>query len=755
MNTHLYFLLLCLVSVIYSTPIEFESWKAIYNEDEHSFVSEEEIPDHLFSPRDDTNLPKVFGNGGKQLIFRTNFHYENDEELSLKLSPTDHPFRVYINGKKVFHYGVAEPQYCAASFRADLVMIPQEVLKEDNNTVDIIIYPRGNSSGLPLLVIDTYKDNANREALQTLLSSTVIAVLSSTNFLIAFFVLLFWLCSKRRERQQLLIGLGTLSFALGSIHFIISSAGMHELLIWKISRSSIAFTPTLLMVAIAARATDSPIQKWINRVLLTCLFAVGIIIFTAGNKSELEQTFSVASSFFMIPSLLVAGGYAIRNVFHLKTKSELFIIFGVVIVIATSLFDLIYFELRLTPFFWTSTYGFFILELAVLYAIVRDFWKLQLQNALKNAEIEKRNEELRLQTSQIENLSSSKSRFLRNMAHEFKTPLHGIFSTIDLVSKNEAEQVAMQSIYQSLSVQMQKHLYNIQDIMDLSILENEKPQITSQVFETDQLLKTIELMFSTSEKHPNTRLSINCVNKLPHRVIGDKNSITRIIINFLQNAVSEDQYSEITCSFQWLEEKEAIEVSISNDTHHLSERVIDCITTNDQHNSMIYAKDDTINDLSISVAAQLVPYLSGTIELNDEHNQLTMIFPLQIEEREPVSVPNNMVLVVEDNSVNRILMQKIVEKMGYDVITAVDGIDGVEKTVEHTPSVILMDVQMPRMCGIEATKKIRITHPDTVIIALTANADREECLKAGMNNYLPKPAQPNDVQHMLNHYLAS
>ncbi len=148
--------------------------------------------------------------------------------------------------------------------------------------------------------------------------------------------------------------------------------------------------------------------------------------------------------------------------------------------------------------------------------------------------------------------------------------------------------------------------------------------------------------------------------------------------------------------------------------------------------------------------------MSTEVKFENDHSQLKILFPLKKIVSAKVSKKrNNKVLVVEDNPVNRMLMEKIVEKMGHTVITAENGVEGVQKNIENKPGIILMDIQMPIMDGIEATKKIRTTHEDTVIIALTANANREECLRAGMNNYLPKPTLPNDIKNMLDHYMAS
>ena len=121
------------------------------------------------------------------------------------------------------------------------------------------------------------------------------------------------------------------------------------------------------------------------------------------------------------------------------------------------------------------------------------------------------------------------------------------------------------------------------------------------------------------------------------------------------------------------------------------------------------------------------------------------------------------ILVADDTDVNQKIAQLILQKAGYEVDVVENGQAAVEACRRHPYDLILMDIQMPIMDGYEATKRIRdpnsnVINHDTKIIALTAHAmkgDREKCIEAGMDDYLPKPINPNELHHILERYLST
>lgn len=144
--------------------------------------------------------------------------------------------------------------------------------------------------------------------------------------------------------------------------------------------------------------------------------------------------------------------------------------------------------------------------------------------------------------------------------------------------------------------------------------------------------------------------------------------------------------------------------------------------------------------------------LNGSISFADE-STLKLSFPFENVIKIQNSLPTgDTILLVEDNRINQIVIEKILEKYNFKVIIAEDGIEAIEHTKSDSPDLILMDIQMPRMDGLEASREIK-KFSNIPIIALTAHADMQECLDAGMNDYLSKPVHSTDLIQKIENFL--
>jgi len=396
------------------------------------------------------------------------------------------------------------------------------------------------------------------------------------------------------------------------------------------------------------------------------------------------------------------------------------------------------------------------LEFSIVFVLSKDLWKVFHENRVKTELLHDNFTELAEQKAKIEQVSSGKSRFLSNMAHEFKTPLQGLVTISDLLQKEVYNRNELQTIIDALNSQMKRHLYGMQNIMDLSLLENETFEKSEKPFAFAHLIQTVETMFTDSERNNNQLFTTNMHNKIPGQFFGSVDTIARIIVNLLSNLISVSSQSTVCCASKWDEQHSMLSIYLSNSIGVIHKRTAELLAKSPDEFLAEYSEESPIDELAVIAAIKLIPLLNGTVELLEKYGEIKIKFPLQVISNTQAPIQQKgKILVAEDNPVNRMLICKILEKLGYDVDSAEDGLQAVEKVEEINPALILMDIQMPFMDGIEATKQIRLNHNDIVIIALTANANRSECISAGMNDFLTKPSNMAELKKVIDHYLAA
>lgn len=394
---------------------------------------------------------------------------------------------------------------------------------------------------------------------------------------------------------------------------------------------------------------------------------------------------------------------------------------------------------------------------------------IQRENELKlvdtNAYLEQMVEK---RTVELQRASEAKSRFMATMSHELRTPLNGIVGPLELLKKFEGyenEQKELLDITQTATKQM---YLIINDILDFSKIEHGELQFEKIGFNLrDQINGIINLLKSQIDPS-KVNLNMSLSEDVPDQIIGDPTRLSQIIMNLLNNAAKFTQEGSISISIEKVEEsgKDFLQYMISDTGIGIEEERL-----NDLFKPFIQADSSTTRlfggtGLGLSIVKKLIEFQNGTIEVSSKVGQGSVFkFRLpflssteataqqspRIQESDFIT-KSIKVLVVEDNTVNQLVIKKILEKLGHDVTLVMNGEEALATIQTNEFDLILMDWHMPILDGVEATKRIRSLgekYEKQLIIGLTANVfdeDRKTCLDAGMNDVLKKPLTIEDFQ---------
>ena len=385
----------------------------------------------------------------------------------------------------------------------------------------------------------------------------------------------------------------------------------------------------------------------------------------------------------------------------------------------------------------------------------------------------KMEESLKLQEKakiEAETYNRLQREFLANMSHDIRTPLHGIIGHAELLL-NAGKEPKRDDINQIVtSGELLLSLVN--NILDLTKLESNKLGLVFAPFSLRELCKEIELVFHFTAKEKGLNLSFEIKENLPEFLIGDIKQIKQILINLISNAIKFTKKGSVRTSIScekiegepWLIfEVEDTGIGISEE--HQKEVFNRFFQVNQKSN-----REHQGSGLGLIITKNLVELMGGSIEVKSEIGKGTsFIFKIRTEavpeneeqkkkakeNKEQDSIlPPLSILIAEDNEISQMLLQKQLQGLGYDADVASNGLEVLEHLETKTYDLIFIDVQMPFLDGIEASKEIRqngdVEKP--VIVALTANAlkeDKEICLEAGMNDYIFKPATIKDIKKVL------
>ena len=392
--------------------------------------------------------------------------------------------------------------------------------------------------------------------------------------------------------------------------------------------------------------------------------------------------------------------------------------------------------------------------------------------------VDARTHELTAAKHAAETANQAKSRFLSNMSHELRTPLNGIMGMTTLALRHATDPRLREEV--AKIEQSSKHLLAvINDILDISKIEADRLVLEATPFTLGEVIRNIITLVGPKVNEKGLRFRIKLPPNLSTRpLLGDSLRLNQILLNLTSNAVKFTDQGEVTLRAEIISE--------SPDRLHLRFEIQDTgigIRPDDQARlfSPFQQADDSLTrkyggtGLGLAITKRLVNLMSGDIGIDSQPGQgSTFWFTAHIQTgpdtyqtetpsppaQPPARLAGQHILLAEDEPVNREVSRTLLEEAGLKVDMAEDGVAAIALAQKHRYALILMDMQMPNLNGLEATRAIRLIpdHANTPILAMTANAfaeDKARCLEAGMNDHIPKPVDPEVLFNTLAKWLDS
>ncbi|MBN2614045.1 MAG: PAS domain S-box protein [Bacteroidales bacterium] len=404
------------------------------------------------------------------------------------------------------------------------------------------------------------------------------------------------------------------------------------------------------------------------------------------------------------------------------------------------------------------------------YQLLNDKYLTQNEELLQSlSKIKKINEELKNAKEKAEESDRLKTVFLANMSHEIRTPMNGILGFAELLKQPELT-TDLQARYVEVIQRSGNRMLNIiNDLIDISKIEAGQMEIYPEDTNISKVLDEVYLFFKPEAHDRNIDLSYS-KNISPNLVIKtDATKLNQILSNLIKNALKFTKHGSI--DFGCIHKNDVLEFYVRDTGMGIAPELQNKIFGRFIQGDISLSRPYEGTGLGLSISKAFVEMLGGRIWLHSEQGRgsvfyftipMTETIPQMDNDVNPHDIEadalqNSVILVVEDDDFSYLLIEEMLVKKGVKIIRAADGKEAVDR-IHKLPGInlVLMDIKMPNMNGLEATRLIKQIRPDLPVIAQTAYASeehRQQFLTAGCDDYISKPIDRALLIEKLDHFL--
>ena len=368
-----------------------------------------------------------------------------------------------------------------------------------------------------------------------------------------------------------------------------------------------------------------------------------------------------------------------------------------------------------------------------------------------------------------ENAAQAKSEFLSNMSHEIRTPMNAILGGLQLLRSAKLDE-GLGTILDNATYSAKSLLTIINDILDYSKIESNKLELEQAPFSLIEVLDSIKYDLDSQVSNKGIKFIISMDEHYIDGWLGDFVRVKQILLNLASNAVKFTNEGQIILSvgFSELDQQQALSITVTDTGIGMNEaaqkKIFERFSQADSSTTRQYGG----TGLGMSITNSLVMLMQGTIELTSAVNKGTsvrVVLPLkQVElaqkkdHHQPLSAPDlrgKKILIAEDNKINQIVIQTMLKATHAELTIVENGLLAVEACQTQHFDLVLMDIHMPEMDGIDAQKKINRLNSQLPIIALTANVMANHVsayLEQGFTSHIGKPIDMQNLFTVLERY---
>ena len=376
-------------------------------------------------------------------------------------------------------------------------------------------------------------------------------------------------------------------------------------------------------------------------------------------------------------------------------------------------------------------------------------------------------------TAFAQSASKAKSDFLSNMSHELRTPMNAIIGLAQILADSPLEE-RQRGLLGKLQTASRTLLALVNDVLDLSKIEAGRLGLEQLPFRLGETLDLVQSIAGTAAEAKGLKLDLHCPPEVPQILRGDALRLSQVLLNLAGNAIKFTEQGRVTLEVTPLAvdaTRAHLRFSVQDSGIGIPADTLARLFVPFEQGSPGISRRYGGSGLGLTISQRLVQLMGGELKAESEPERGSRFwFEATFERAEAVpiappptpdeSLQGLKVLAAEDNEINLEILVELLHRAGAEVRTARDGAEAVAVCAEGWPELVLMDMQMPDIDGIAATRLLRADarFATLPIIALTANAlseDRERCLEAGMNDHLTKPIEVDELYATLHRWRPS